>query len=534
MKRRSNRDFAALEAKIAGKRLEAPKLRNPSPWYWLPCLAAFLVYIPSLSFDFVHDDWPQIVGNVQIHSWSFLPRLLSTPLWSHLGQGSNGSYYRPLFSLWMLLVYTIAGLSPGLWHLSNVLLHVVVTFLVFRVSSAVLNGRVAAASAALLFAIHPVHIEDVCWVSASNEMLYVGLLLLSLLFLFRSQSDGVVWLRLSIAAWGAALLTKETAIALLPIFVILAFWGCSKSKLKERAKTALAYTAVAATYFAVRSIVLANMLGKPSGEASWRQVLITSPIVAKFYLWKLVCPINLGPFHTLRLETEVTPAVLLTGATITAMLFAIALVVIYSRKRQVWAVGAALVFLPLLPAIAGIHFFQSVTFEAVHERYLYLPSVGLVMLFGMFFEYARHRWRSFSAALAVVLVGTLACLNLSQQAPYRDEEANSGKMLRAYCSSTNDADPNCEFMKTADWRPRVVYPLLEQAIGTCHEGRRNDAQEILDSVKLSPSLSSVVFFQQDGYLNVVGGQFWSWPLKALYAADSACMEQIGEAMPAPR
>jgi protein O-mannosyl-transferase len=187
----------------------------------------------------------------------------------------------------MLLVYTIAGLSPGLWHLSSVLLHVIVTFLVFRLSSVVLNGRVAAGSAALLFAIHPVHVEDVCWVSASNEMLYSGLLLLSILFLFRSQIDGGVWLRLSIAAWDAALLTKETAIALLPLFVVLGFWGCSKSKLKKCAKTALAYVAVAAGYFTVRSIVLQNMLGKPSGEASWRQVLDTSPIVAKFYLWKL-------------------------------------------------------------------------------------------------------------------------------------------------------------------------------------------------------------------------------------------------------
>jgi protein O-mannosyl-transferase len=525
MKRRSKRDFAALEAKIAGKHLQATEQKQ-SPWYWLlPCVAAFLIYTPSLSFDFVHDDWMQIVGNVQIHSWSFLPRLLSTPLWSHAGPGSNASYYRPLFSLWMLLVYTIAGLSPGLWHLSSVLLHVAVTFLVFRISSKFVS-RVAAGSAALLFAIHPVHIEDVCWVSSSNEMLYSGLLLLSILFLFRSQIDGAVWLRLSIAAWGAALLTKETAIALLPLFVVLAFWG-SRSEIKKSTKAALAYVAVAATYFAVRSIVLQNMLGKPSGEASWRQVLFTSPIVAKFYLGKLVCPINLGAFHTLRLETEVTPAVLLTGAAISAILFGIALVVIYSKKRHVWAVGAALVFLPLLPAIAGIHFFQSVTFEAVHERYLYLPSVGLVILFGMFFEYARHRLRAFSAGLAVVMVAALACLNLSQQAPYRDEEANSGKMLRAYCASINGIDPECEFMRTTDWRPRVVYPLLEQAIGTCHEGRRNDAQEILDSVKLSPSLSSVLFFQQNGYLNVVvGGQFWSWPIKSLDAADSECMEQL--------
>src|SRR5262250_1180030 len=75
-------------------------------------IIAFVTYAPSLFSEFIRDDPWQIVKNPQIQSWDYLPRLLSTHLWSQPGYEYAVRFYRPLFSFWMLVVNTIGGLSP--------------------------------------------------------------------------------------------------------------------------------------------------------------------------------------------------------------------------------------------------------------------------------------------------------------------------------------------------------------------------------------------------------------------------------------
>ena len=230
-------------------------------------------------------------------SWSYLPRLLSTNLWSHMSAGAYDRYYRPIFSLWMLVIHTVAGLSPSVWHFANVLLHVIVTFLVFELAVAVLDISIAASAAALLFAIHPIHIEDVCWVSAGNEIIFTGLTLCSLLFLFYGNGQSrrtYVWL--SLVVWGLALFTKETTTALLPLFVLLAYFGWPRSK--RNATGALSFIAITAAYFVVRWIVLQDPIAKTAnGEASWGQTLFTAPFAMEGYLRKLIDPTDLSPHY---------------------------------------------------------------------------------------------------------------------------------------------------------------------------------------------------------------------------------------------
>lgn len=191
----------------------------------LPCMVAAAIYLPSTSADFIYDDTFQIVDNPQIHSWKYLSHLLTSDVWSQRGIGHHGFYYRPLFSVWLLFMHSIGGLNTVFWHLSSIGLNVIVTFLVFRICNDLVDNRLAASCAALLFAAHPVHVETVAWVSASNEMLYAGFLLASLLS-FRSflRDSQVSILLLSVIFWSASLLCKETALAMLPVFFLLGAW----------------------------------------------------------------------------------------------------------------------------------------------------------------------------------------------------------------------------------------------------------------------------------------------------------------------
>ena len=127
------------------KRSKADGLRSTSPRQnWrerlhqsrvplAACGLALAVYSRSLFCGFVRDDLPQIVNNPQVQSWEYLPRILTSHLWSQ-GARNHALFYRPLFSLWMLVVHTLGGLSPWFWHLSNILLHVACTYLVYRLS----------------------------------------------------------------------------------------------------------------------------------------------------------------------------------------------------------------------------------------------------------------------------------------------------------------------------------------------------------------------------------------------------------------
>ena len=154
--------------------------------FWLiPSLAVILVYLRSLGYGFIFDDRRQIVLNQQIQSWDYLLRLLTTHVWSQKAAETLIPQYRPLFSVWLLLVYSFAGATEWIWHAVSVALYALSTYLVYRLAHELLQDRVAATIAGLVFAVHPIHIESVCWISACNELLLGPLVAVSLLHFHR-------------------------------------------------------------------------------------------------------------------------------------------------------------------------------------------------------------------------------------------------------------------------------------------------------------------------------------------------------------
>src|SRR5205085_1082795 len=78
-------------------------------------------------------------------------------------------YYRPLFNLYLLVNYQLFHLNPAGWHLLLVLWHLLVTLLVYRLARRLLKDEGGALTAALIFGVHPVHIESVAWISGVTE-----------------------------------------------------------------------------------------------------------------------------------------------------------------------------------------------------------------------------------------------------------------------------------------------------------------------------------------------------------------------------
>ncbi len=388
------------------------------------CGLALAVYSRSLFCGFIRDDLPQIVNNPQVQSWQYLPEILTSHLWSHMA-GYHALFYRPLFSLWMLVINTLGGLSPWFWHLSSILLHVACTYLVYCLSKRLIGSEVGAGLAAALFAVHPIHVDAVTWVSASNELMFSVLTLGAMLVLLAPHERGDRWpILLSAVLYFTGLFAKETGVTISVLLIAMAW-----IRLKDRESswsnrlflTGSPYVAATGVYLIIRWSVM-HGVGVETGEHSWREVFFTSPSIVLFYLRKLIVPVGLSGGYVNPIHSSPTMAFWFPLAAI--LLFVLLMAWLGFRLNPVFRFSAALILLPLLPALAAIRLYPQG--DMTHDRYLYLPSVGLCLLIGAatqrMLEAPRSARFASASVLAIVLVAFFG-LTLVQQRFYDDDVA---------------------------------------------------------------------------------------------------------------
>lgn len=407
-------------------------------FFWLiPCLAAVLAYLCSLGYGFIFDDRRQIVLNQQIQSWDYLPRLLTTHVWSQKAAETLIPQYRPLFSVWLLMVYSFAGATEWVWRAVSIALYALSTYLVYRLADELLQDRLAAATAALVFAVHPIHIEAVCWVSACNELLLGPLVAISLLHFHKGIRLNAKpfwnrWTLLSLLAWTVALFTKESVLPIMAVFPYLA-WRFTKQSSSSKQRTqfvvhrAAPYLVAALLYLAVRLAVLGKM-GLGNGSHTWAQVAYSAPSLFAFYMEKLVFPTGLSSFYLNPLVSSPSGQVWIVAGLIVAGL--ILLGWLSQRRNPAIGVAGILLLAPLLPVLIAVKVFLDG--ETAHDRYLFLPSVGLCLLVGV----AVKRLLEMSKAVRVVVlvaslvvVACFASLTVAQEGFYRDEKTYFGRAL---------------------------------------------------------------------------------------------------------
>jgi protein O-mannosyl-transferase len=349
----------------------------------LACIA-ILTFVCTLSFSFVYDDRGQILGNPFLRSWRYLRHDFTAHLWA---QASNMAmlYYRPVFLSWLRLNYSVFGDQPWGWHMTTVVLHALATVLVFRLSLRVLRDRWQALIAGLIFAVHPVHVESVAWVSGVVDPLLAIFFLASLLCYFHWRERGSIpWLAGSVLCAVFAMLTKETGITL-PAVVFAYAWifaDGSKSapgaRLRVAATHAAPFALVALVYWIARHAALPAPLPAFSSSAT---ALFTLPGLLLFYLRLVVWPFGLGLFYDRQLVQHPAPGDVFLPALL-LILLAAALVILLRRSGQhrEGAFSAALALLVLAPVL-WVRWFN--TYDFVHDRYLYLPMAGFAMLFAI-------------------------------------------------------------------------------------------------------------------------------------------------------
>lgn len=351
-------------------------------------LACLLVYANSLSGDFVFDDAQQIVNNPALFSWSNLIKAFTTDVWAF--QRETGvknippPYYRPLFTVYLTIGYQLFGLWQQGWHLMNLAVHTGATVLVFKFFQLLSENKTRLAFlGALFFAVLPVHVESVSWISGVPDPLAALFYIPSMMFYIHwRKSNNKKNLAISLVFYFVALLCKETPIVLPAILFV---WELTFNRSKESKfdfiggiKQVLPFVVPVIIYLIMRFSVLGKVTWKHPfiTQTPTELIYLTTPFSFIYYLKNIIFPYHLSLIYDTRFIKGMDDLLLWIPVVIIVVLIGI---LFYFRQKMtplLW-LSIALFLFPLLPVLN----LQVFHYEyIVQDRYLYLPSIGFVLL----------------------------------------------------------------------------------------------------------------------------------------------------------
>jgi tetratricopeptide (TPR) repeat protein len=442
-------------------------------------LVSALAFANSLDGEFVYDDRVQILKNPTLTRLANIPKMFTQGVWQFLNEKDStatGPYYRPLFNIALIINYQLFGLGVFGWHVFSMVVHLGVVFLLYRLALRWDLSSEAAAASALLFGVHPVHSESVAWISALPDPLAAVFILSSLLLYERYYHGKTSQPHVVVASVGFALLamlSKEVAV-IFPVFITvreaLSRDGDNLGQtILRTARRAAPFFAVIVLYLGMRYYVLGFLrqdepksLGIPL-----LHVLLTVPSVLLSYARMLFIPYPLAVIYD---STYVQSAADVrfwgAGLAIGALIVA-ALWLVRSSPSGQRALAFLIIF--LLPVLNLKAFRQEESL--LHDRYLYLPSIGFCILAAMGLErliarVAPGRREAF-ATVIVLLAVTLFGLTYYQNFSWQNELAMTGNALKL--------------------APR--WPFLHNYVGAYYSEQRNltkAEQAYLETISIDP------------------------------------------------
>jgi len=362
-------------------------------WAWVAgvVVVAFLVYAPTLGYGFIWDD-PIVLDQLRaIHGLGdllFPPAIIPK------------FYYRPLIFLTFLLDRTLGGETPFWFHFTVVFGNAVNTGLVCWLGWRLFGSAWAAAMAALVFAVHPIHVESVAWIAGRSDVI-AGMFLMLGAGLLTYEENWAGWLAVSAYAFG--LLSKETALAglvLLPMVDIV-----RGRRLRWEIAAALLFVTFA--YLALRQAGLGAAITGFATSATPAETMGNLMGAVGFYVSKLLLPIGLSAY------VPTVPGGIIPLLGLIAGLGGLALCwLAWQRQQRATSFLVAWFFLTLAPSLVVIIRYSGQT--PVADRYLYIPSIGAsLLLVPLFMRLGARRPQASGSIVAAVVAASVMLAVLS-------------------------------------------------------------------------------------------------------------------------
>jgi len=422
--------------------------------YIVLAVVTLAVFWQVNQYEFVYfDDNIYVTENIHIQSGITLDGFL----WAF--STTYAEFWHPLTWLSLMFDYQLYGLNAGGYHLTNLILHILSTLLLFWLFNRMTGAIWKSAFVAAIFALHPMHVESVAWIAERKDVLSAFFWMLTLcLYVYYTEKPVIRRYMPVLLCFACALMSKPMVVTLPIVMILLDYWpldrlqsrkivttmpevmsvstneGKKKNKLEKEAlkknisppnvqklsepriggiiplwqlKEKIPFFVLSA----IISIITIYAQYKPhyiNKLTLWPR-LATPPVFFVNYLKKTFWPNDLAVFYPF---SEHVPTWQVLGATILIIAISIAVILMLKRLPYLFAgwLWYTITILPVIKIVQG-------TYDAMGDRYHYLPSIGIAVMlaWGIPFLFKREDMRKkILFPIAIAFLATLAVLTWKQ------------------------------------------------------------------------------------------------------------------------
>jgi protein O-mannosyl-transferase len=401
----------------------ACKSENRSIRGWIVCglllVAVGAVFGQTLRHGFVnYDDKLYIVDNRANVGDGLTAQSIGWAM-----RTTHGSMWGPVTWISHLLDCQLYGFRPWGHHLTNVLLHGVTTLLLFRILWRMTGNLWPSALVAALFAIHPLHVETVAWVSERKGLLSGLFFLLTLGAYVRFVRRPFSWWNylLVIAMFALSLMSKPAMVTLPFLLLLLDYWPLGRM-------TAAFWRRLIVEKLPLLAVAIAACVVAPLAQGKAVVPVDTLPIAPRItnalhsyiiYIEKFFWPENLAPVY---FHSRTCPPMWQTVGAV-AILLAISAGAVAWRRRWPWLFVGWFWFLGTLTPMLGL---VQIGVHSMADRYTYVTQIGLyiIVAWGLAsLAAAAPRRRLICASVSTVAVLALMATAYVQTSYWRDSKS---------------------------------------------------------------------------------------------------------------
>jgi len=384
---------------------------------------SFIVYLPSLRNDFVWDDEEVIQKSHFLYKASAIKNIIIPQEREHKKAG----YYRPVHYVSIVLDKYIWGVESLGFHLSNIIFHSINSLLFFYLFRLLLiefrikDPELTSFLGSLLFVFHPIHTESVSWIAGRTDMLCTMFFLIALIFHI-SVKKNLLFLPFVMISYSLSLLSKEIAVAF--PFVALSFDYLNKNLKRKNLIIYISYILITCLYIYLRGRAFINVPDLQvlkEGNVGYSSLFtFIEPIKLLFnsyffYIYKLLFPIELNAFIA-----NVPFGLYYTSFSIITLLTISTITFYYGSKKDGILLFSFLFFIFTLAPSATVAL-SKIAATPLAERYLYLPSIGFIIIVTCLIQKLRARLTgNFVLIIFAALALSYLLLCLSRQTVWQN------------------------------------------------------------------------------------------------------------------
>jgi tetratricopeptide (TPR) repeat protein/uncharacterized membrane protein (UPF0136 family) len=455
--------------------------KEVSLFFLLFLVLTVITFSPVFKAGFVNwDDDQYVVGNENIKSLEHIGKYMMEPV---------AGYFHPFTLLTMALDYSISGGSAHWFHIVNILIHLINIVLVFIFVQRLFEGKKwIPFITALLFAIHPLHVESVAWISERKDLLYcaffIGGLILYLNYLKKSDVKlliGVFFLFLM------SLLSKPAAVVF-PLALVAIDFYFNRLKQKRTYIEKIPFFALS-IIFGFITLQITKIVGATDA--------VVFPLATRFffgnygimmYLVKMIVPLNLCTFYPYPAANVGLPVIYYLSVFVTVGLLVLFIVSLKRRKVIAFAILFYIINLILvlqfLPAGSAI----------IADRYSYIPLIAPFFIIGFFFQNRIDKNNGkipvVLGSVFVVIVLSLVVISRNQASTWKDGGTLWDQAIKACPSS--QAFSNRGFIYKEEGKTQEAFDMYSKAIS-------------LDKFETDALINRAnIYFNQKRYAQAIG------------------------------